>query len=75
MPLQVSHRMRRSSVPADGRSCTSGAALFAACISSTSSEACQKNRYGLMVVPKIAITIVAALESKVNFGQTVRSAT
>ena len=75
MPLHVSQRMRRSSAGADGRSRKSGAAPGRLCISSTSSEACQKKRYGLMVVPKTATTTAAATGFGVKRGQKVRSAT
>jgi hypothetical protein len=44
-------------------------------MSSTSSEACQKNRYGLIVVPNTATTTAAVFASSVKRGQTVRSAT
>ncbi len=44
-------------------------------MSSTSSEACQKNRYGLMVVPKTPSTTAAAPASSLKRGQTVRKAT
>ena len=74
MPLQVSHRMRRSSAGAALGSCKSGGARLA-CMSSTSSDACQKKRYGLIVVPKTPTTTAAALKFSVSFGHTVRSAT
>src|ERR1700686_363560 len=37
-------------------------------ISSTSCEACQKNRYGLMVVPRMATTVVQNATSAENVG-------
>ena len=37
-------------------------------MSSTSCEACQKNKYGLMVVPNIATTVVHMCESVVKLG-------
>ena len=44
-------------------------------MSSTSSDACQKNRYGLMVVPNTPTTTAAAAAFGVKRGQTVRNAT
>ena len=55
-------------------SCKSDTARLA-CMSSTSSDACQKKRYGLIVVPKMPTTTVAALKFNVSFGHTVRNAT
>jgi hypothetical protein len=37
-------------------------------ISSTSCEACQKNRYGLMVVPRMATTIVHMCDCVLKLG-------
>ena len=44
MPLQVSHRMRRSSGRRRGGVAHERPRRYRACMSSTSSEACQKNR-------------------------------
>jgi hypothetical protein len=44
-------------------------------MSSTSSEACQKKRYGLMVVPNTATTTAAAAASGLNRGMNVCRAT
>lgn len=75
MPLQVSHRIRRRSVPEARASLTGGALPWFACMSSTSPEAGQKNRCGLTVVPTTPTTTAAALALGVKIGQTVRSAT
>ena len=75
MPLQVSHRMRRSLHAGRPPSLTSGATPVPARMSSTSWEACQKKRYGLIVVPKTPTTTAASIAFGVNLGQNVRSAT
>ena len=41
------------------------------CSSSTSSEACQKNRYGEIVVPRIATTVAIMARSRLSRGMTV----
>ena len=75
MPLQVSHAMRRSSPGAAAGSRSSGSASGCASRSSTSWDACQKNRYGLIVVPNTPTTTAAAVASGRKWGQSVRSAT
>jgi len=45
------------------------------CSSSTSSDACQKNRYGDTVVPAIAVRAIMVAASKWNCGRKVRAAT
>src|SRR5207248_1034517 len=66
--------MRRISLRAEALSRNSAGARGLARMSSTSSEACQKNKYGLIVVPNTPTTTAAAPESSVNFGHTVRKA-
>ena len=75
MPLAVPHRMRRSFAGAAAGSRKSATEPARACMSSTSSEACQKNRYKLIVVPKTPITTAHAAAFSVKCGQNVRSAT
>jgi hypothetical protein len=75
MPLHVSYAIRRNSLGAAALSLSSGDAPGIARMSSTSSDACQKKRYGLMVVPKTATIIVAASASRLKLGQKVRSTT
>ena len=75
MPVHVSHLMRRNSLAAAGASSTSAGDSGAARISSTSSDACQKNRYGLIVVPNTPTIMAAAFASGVKCGTNVRSAT
>ncbi len=72
MPMYVSHRMRRSSERAPFGKFLRGRAPGCAPISSTSSEHCQKKRYGLMVVPNIATTIIAASALRCSFGRIAR---
>src|SRR3982074_3778539 len=55
--------------------CASAPAAGSALSSSTSCDACQKKRYGLMVVPKTATTTVRYSAVSAKCGETVWAAT
>jgi hypothetical protein len=76
IPNQVSTLIRSSSALAVRRgACFRGGNLGSSFCSSTSSAACQKNRYGLIVVPKIATIAVIAAVDHSNDGTRVASST
>ncbi len=58
MPITVSMRMRRNSPSASLSLLTSGSLSSSMRCSSASCDACQKNRYGEIVVPRIATSVV-----------------
>src|SRR5579883_2982108 len=68
IPMDVSTRIRCSADGPCRGSRTSGSRSGTALISSTSCDACQKNRYGLIVVPRIATTVVQKLTSEDGDG-------
>ncbi len=66
MPMTVSSLIRLKCTALCQGASRKGWALGSARVSSTSCEACQKNIYGLMVVPNTATTVVtqAAFEAR-----------
>src|SRR5215831_20208710 len=73
IPNQVSTVIRPSCAVACCGACFSGDDFASSFCSSTSSAACQKNRYGLIVVPKMATRAVIDADDGSNEGTSVAS--
>src|SRR5260370_14376173 len=71
MPTRVSNAMRRNCSEAWDGFLRSGDSCLLMGTSSTSCDVCQKNKYGLMVVPSTAIKAIRYAGSRETDGTTV----